>query len=111
MVSRAPDLLSASAAGPTRIKTVWQGAWDRLHPFDGRYQPGNGPEGRSNVHYWFQRLGLQPPISMGRTGGRCCLRKETWPAWHTRRCRPDIEPLDTFYVKDGGPHQAVPRCL
>ena len=24
---------------------------------------------------------------------------------------PDIEPLDTFYVKDGSPHQAVPRCL
>ena len=48
---------------------------------------------------------------MGRTGGRCCLRKETSPALHTRRCRPDIEPLDTFYVKDGGPHQAVPRCL
>jgi hypothetical protein len=48
---------------------------------------------------------------MGRTGGRCCLRKETSPALHTRRWRPDIEPLDTFYVKDGGPHQAVPRCL
>jgi len=31
------------------------------------------------------------------------LLKETSPALHTRRCRPDIEPLDTFYVKDGGP--------
>ena len=28
------------------------------------------------------------PISMGRTGGRCCLLKETSPALHTRRCRP-----------------------
>jgi hypothetical protein len=28
---------------------------------------------------------------MGRTGGRCCLLKETSPALHTRRCRPDIE--------------------
>lgn len=23
----------------------------------------------------------------------------------------DIEPLDILYVKDGGPHQALPRCL
>jgi hypothetical protein len=47
--------------------------------------------------------GSTAPISMGRTGGRCCLRKETSPALHTRRCRPNIEPLDTFYVKGGGP--------
>ena len=30
-------------------------------------------------------------ISMGRTGGRCYLLKETSPALHTRRCRPEIE--------------------
>ena len=54
-----PILLSASAAGPPEIKTVWQGAWDRLHPFYGRYQPGFGPEGRSNVHHGLRRLGIQ----------------------------------------------------
>ena len=31
------------------------------------------------------------PISMGRAAGRCCLRKETSLALHTRKCRPDIE--------------------
>ena len=31
------------------------------------------------------------PTSMDRTGGRCSLLKETSPALHTRRCRPNIE--------------------
>ena len=66
--------------------------------------------GRMFVRYRLRRSVYSANLD-GSNRDIAILGKETSPALHTRRRRPDIEPLDTFYVKDGGLHEAVRRCL